>query len=110
MRVIGCNAVKHEHAVVKCFNVLQTKVSYIVQEAINYEQGYLPQYPNQYESIIATLYENLVTLDEPKAKASISWIIDDSADCISIMSSSYSQNRTIWACATVLENPIMSDN
>lgn len=33
------------------------------------------QYPNKYESIISTLCENLDTLDEPEARASMIWII-----------------------------------
>ena len=33
------------------------------------------KYPNKYESIISTLCENLDTLDEPEARASMIWII-----------------------------------
>jgi len=36
----------------------------------------------RYESIIATLCENLDTLDEPEAKASMIWIIGEYAECI----------------------------
>jgi hypothetical protein len=34
-------------------------------------QDIFRKYPNRYESIIATLCENLDTLDEPEAKASM---------------------------------------
>ncbi|CAH0492691.1 unnamed protein product [Peronospora farinosa] len=65
VRAIGRCAVKLERAAEKCINVLleliQTKVNYI------------------YESIIATLCENLDTLDEPEAKASTIWIIGEYA-------------------------------
>jgi AP-1 complex subunit beta-1 len=40
------------------------------------------RYPNRYESIIATLCENLETLDEPEAKASMIWIVGEYADRI----------------------------
>ena len=36
----------------------------------------------RYESIIATLCENLDTLDEPEAKASMIWIIGEYAERI----------------------------
>lgn len=40
------------------------------------------KYPNKYESIIATLCENLDSLDDPEAKASMIWIIGEYADRI----------------------------
>jgi hypothetical protein len=40
------------------------------------------KYPNRYESIIATLCENLDTLDEPEAKASMIWIVGEYAERI----------------------------
>jgi len=40
------------------------------------------RYPNRYESIIATLCDNLDTLDEPQAKASMVWIIGEYAERI----------------------------
>ena len=42
----------------------------------------LCRYPNRYEQVIATLCENLETLDEPEAKASMIWIIGQYADRI----------------------------
>ena len=62
--------------------LIQTKVNYVVQEAIIVIKDIFRKYPNRYESIIATLCENLDTLDEPEAKASMIWIIGEYADRI----------------------------
>lgn len=45
-------------------------------------QDIFRRYPNKYESIIATLCENLDSLDEPEAKASMIWIIGEYAERI----------------------------
>ncbi|TDH71524.1 hypothetical protein CCR75_007269 [Bremia lactucae] len=86
VRAIGRCAVKLERAAEKCINVLleliQTKVNYIVQEAIIVIKDIFRKYPNQYESIIATLCENLESLDEPEAKASMIWIVGEYAERI----------------------------
>lgn len=107
VRSIGRLAVKIEMAAERCISALleliQTKVNYVVQEAIvvikvAYKTGELSQggtcrlipcvqdifrkYPNRYESIIATLCENLDNLDEPEAKAAMIWIIGQYADRI----------------------------
>jgi AP-1 complex subunit beta-1 len=70
----------------KCINVLldliQTRVNYVVQEAVIVIRDIFRKYPNKYESIISTLCENLDTLDEPEAKASMVWIIGEYADRI----------------------------
>jgi len=62
--------------------LIQTKVNYVVQEAIIVIKDIFRKYPNRYESIIATLCENLDTLDEPEAKASMIWIIGEYAERI----------------------------
>jgi vesicle coat complex subunit len=41
-----------------------------------------PSLPPRYEQVIAALCENLETLDEPEAKASMIWIIGEYADRI----------------------------
>src|SRR5262249_49274115 len=83
---IGRCAIKIDKAAERCIQVLleliQTKVNYVVQEAITVIKDIFRKYPNQYESIIATLCENLDTLDEPEAKASMIWIIGNYADRI----------------------------
>ena len=70
----------------RCIGVLleliKTKVSYVVQESVVVIKDIFRRYPNRYESIIATLCDNLDTLDEPQAKASMVWIIGEYAERI----------------------------
>lgn len=61
---------------------MATKISYIVQEATVVIRNIFRKYPNQYESIISTLCDNLDSLDEPEAKAAMIWIIGQYADRI----------------------------
>ncbi|PNW76833.1 hypothetical protein CHLRE_11g478156v5 [Chlamydomonas reinhardtii] len=86
VRAIGRCAVALDKATERCINVLleliQTKVSYVVQEAIIVIKDIFRRYPNQYESIIATLCDNLDSLDEPEAKSSMIWIIGEYAERI----------------------------
>ena len=53
-----------------------------MEEAIVVIKDIFRRYPNTYESIIATLCDNLDTLDEPDAKASMIWIIGEYAERI----------------------------
>jgi vesicle coat complex subunit len=86
VRAIGRCAIKLEKTAQKCIDALldliQTKVNYVVQEAIIVIKDIFRRYPNRYESIIGTLCENLDTLDEPEAKASMIWIIGEYAERI----------------------------
>ncbi|ORZ09276.1 putative beta-adaptin [Absidia repens] len=86
VRSIGRLAVKIESAAERCITALldliHTKVNYVVQEAIVVIKDIFRKYPNQYESIIGTLCENLDNLDEPEAKAAMIWIIGQYADRI----------------------------
>lgn len=86
VRAIGRCAIKLEKATERCINVLldliKTKVSYVVQEAVVVIKDIFRKYPNRYEGIIATLCENLEDLDEPEAKASMIWIIGEYAERI----------------------------
>lgn len=86
VRAIGRCAIKLDKCAERCINVLldliQTKVNYVVQEAIVVIKDIFRKYPNRYESIIATLCENLEDLDEPEAKASMVWIIGEYAERI----------------------------
>jgi len=86
VRAIGRCAIKLERAAERCVKVLldliQTKVNYVVQEAIIVIKDIFRKYPNKYESTIMTLCENLDTLDEPEAKASMIWIIGEYAERI----------------------------
>lgn len=86
VNAIGRCAIKLARAAERCIGVLleliQTKVNYVVQESIIVIKDIFRRYPNKYESIIATLCENLDTLDEPEAKASMVWIIGEYAERI----------------------------
>lgn len=86
VRAIGKLAIKIEPAARRCINTLlelvATKVTYIVQEATVVIRNIFRKYPNQYESIIGTLCENLDSLDEPEAKAAMIWVIGQYADRI----------------------------
>ncbi|KAA8571008.1 hypothetical protein EYC84_000376 [Monilinia fructicola] len=86
VRAIGKLAIKIEPAARQCINTLlelvATKVTYIVQEATVVIRNIFRKYPNQYESIIGTLCENLDSLDEPEAKAAMIWVIGQYASRI----------------------------
>lgn len=86
VRSIGRLAIKIESTADRCISTLltliQTKVNYVVQEAIVVIKDIFRKYPNRYESVIATLCENLDSLDEPEAKAAMIWIIGQYADRI----------------------------
>jgi AP-2 complex subunit beta-1 len=86
VRAIGKLAIKIEPAARQCINTLlelvATKVTYIVQEATVVIRNIFRKYPNQYESIISTLCENLDSLDEPEAKSAMIWVIGQYASRI----------------------------
>ena len=86
VRSIGRLAIKISSASDRCIqtllNLMQTKISYVVQEAIVVIKDIFRRYPNQYESVIGTLCENLDALDEPEAKAAMIWIVGQYADRI----------------------------
>ncbi|WVQ69912.1 uncharacterized protein L199_008135 [Kwoniella botswanensis] len=86
VRSIGRLAIKISSASDQCIqtllNLIATKISYVVQEAIVVIKDIFRRYPNQYESIITTLCENLDVLDEPEAKSSMIWIIGQYSDRI----------------------------
>eukprot|EP00037_Helgoeca_nana_P017840 m.169740 g.169740 ORF g.169740 m.169740 type:complete len:885 (+) comp24173_c0_seq1:4038-6692(+) len=86
VRAIGRCAIKVAGSAQRCVDTLldliQTKVNYVVQEAIVVIKDIFRKYPNKYESIIGTLCENLDTLDEPDAKAAMIWIVGEYSDRI----------------------------
>jgi AP-2 complex subunit beta-1 len=86
VRAIGKLAIKIEPAAKRCITTLldlvATKVTYIVQEATVVISNIFRKYPNQYESIISTLCENLDSLDEPEAKSAMIWVIGQYASRI----------------------------
>ncbi|RSH79260.1 uncharacterized protein EHS24_001300 [Apiotrichum porosum] len=86
VRSIGRLAIKISAASDQCvmalLDLMKTKISYVVQEAIVVIKDIFRRYPNQYESVIGTLCENLDVLDEPEAKAAMIWILGQYADRI----------------------------
>ncbi|KAH7908849.1 adaptin N terminal region-domain-containing protein [Hygrophoropsis aurantiaca] len=86
IKAIGQTAIKIDGAAERCVNVLLeligTRVSYVVQEAVVVMKDIFRKYPSTYEGIIPTLCANLEELDEPEAKASLIWIIGEYADKI----------------------------
>uniref|UniRef100_A0A6G1S6Y9 AP complex subunit beta n=1 Tax=Aceria tosichella TaxID=561515 RepID=A0A6G1S6Y9_9ACAR len=86
VRAIGRCAIKVERSADRCvetlIDLIQTKVNYVVQEAIVVIKDIFRKYPNKYESMISTLCENLDTLDEPEARASMIWIVGEYAERI----------------------------
>eukprot|EP01002_Notosolenus_urceolatus_P015200 NODE_74_length_2921_cov_27.791435_g58_i0.p1 GENE.NODE_74_length_2921_cov_27.791435_g58_i0~~NODE_74_length_2921_cov_27.791435_g58_i0.p1 ORF type:complete len:862 (-),score=291.24 NODE_74_length_2921_cov_27.791435_g58_i0:69-2654(-) len=88
VRCIGRAAIQVPSAAQRCLDdlleLIETppRVNYVVQEAIVVIRDIFRRYPNQYESIIGNLCENLDNLDEPDAKASIVWIIGEYANRI----------------------------
>ena len=71
-----------ERCVSTLLDLIQTKVNYVVQEAIVVIKDIFRKYPNRYESIISTLCENLDTLDEPAKRGSMIWIVGEYAERI----------------------------
>lgn len=86
VRSIGRLAIKVEAAADSCIEVLlsliDTKVTYVVQEATIVTKDIFRRYPGRYEGIIPKLCENMDLLDEPEAKAAMVWIIGQFADKI----------------------------
>ncbi|KAJ3035720.1 hypothetical protein HK097_004128, partial [Rhizophlyctis rosea] len=86
VRSIGRCAIKIDKAADRCVNALveliQTKVSYVVQEAVVVIKDIFRKYPNRYETLLTTLCSNLSDLDEPEAKSSFIFIIGQYADRI----------------------------
>ncbi|KII88571.1 hypothetical protein PLICRDRAFT_698930 [Plicaturopsis crispa FD-325 SS-3] len=86
VRSIGRLAIKVEPASDLCIQALlsliETKVTYVVQEAVIVIKDIFRRYPGKYEGVIPTLCENMDALDEPEAKAAMVWIIGQFADRI----------------------------
>ena len=86
VRAIGLCALKIPEASERSINILldlvNTKVNYVVQEAVCVIKDILRKYPNRYENVIPTLAENLDALDDPAARASLIWMIGEYAEKI----------------------------
>ncbi|GJJ12167.1 hypothetical protein Clacol_006408 [Clathrus columnatus] len=79
VRSIGRLAIKVEAAADRCIEALlsliETKVTYVVQEAIIVIKDVFRRYPGKYEGILPVLNQNIDVLDEPEAKAAMIWVI-----------------------------------
>lgn len=86
VRSIGRLAIKVESAADACIKVLlellDTKVTYVVQETVIVTKDVFRRYPGVYEGIIPKLCENLDALDEPESKAAMVWILGQFANRI----------------------------
>jgi len=86
VRSIGRLAIKVEAAADMCIQslltLIETKVTYVVQEAIIVTKDIFRRYPGKYEGIIPTLCENLDVLEEPEAKAAMVWVLGQFSDQI----------------------------
>ena len=86
VRAIGRVAIKLDCGAEKCVQVLsdlvKTRVNYVVQESVIVIKDIFRRYPRKYEKIIVTLCDNLESLNEPEAKASMIWIIGEYAERI----------------------------
>ena len=86
VRSIGRLAIKVEPAADTCIKALleliETKITYVVQEAVIVIKDVFRRYPGKYEGIIPVLCENLDALDEPESKAAMIWIVGQFADRI----------------------------
>ena len=86
VKAIGQVAIKIENATERCVNTLldliNTKVNYVVQEAIVVIKDIFRKYPG-YEGIIPTLCKCIDELDEPNARGSLIWIVGEYAEKIS---------------------------
>lgn len=75
-----------EKAAEKCVTVLweclKSKVNYVVMECIIVIRDIFRKYPRKYEMILKDLCENLKSLEDPEAKASMIWIIGEYVDTI----------------------------
>jgi vesicle coat complex subunit len=86
VRAIGQTAIKIETATDKCvttlLDLINTKVNYVVQEAVVVIRDIFRKYPG-YEGIIPTLCQCIDDIDEPNARGSLIWIVGEYAEKIS---------------------------
>jgi AP-1 complex subunit beta-1 len=86
VKAIGQVAIKIETATEKCVQTLleliDTKVNYVVQEAIVVIKDIFRKYPG-YEGIIPKLCQCIEDLDDPHARGSLIWIVGEYAEKIS---------------------------
>ncbi|EPX71593.1 AP-2 adaptor complex subunit Apl1 [Schizosaccharomyces octosporus yFS286] len=86
VRYIGHLAVKIESRADECVNCLveliNTKISYVIQEAAIVIRDILRKYPTRYKYLISILLKNMEFFDEPEAKAAFIWLLGHYAESI----------------------------
>ncbi|KAG8774488.1 hypothetical protein FRC15_001263, partial [Serendipita sp. 397] len=86
VRSIGRLAIKIPPAADPCIKVLleliDSKVTYVLQEAVVVIKDILRRYPDTYDRVISVVCEQINLLDEPEAKAAIIWIVGQHAEKI----------------------------
>ncbi|CAA17886.1 AP-2 adaptor complex beta subunit Apl1 [Schizosaccharomyces pombe] len=84
VKCIGYLAIKIEERKNDCIDslieLMNTKVTYVIQEAVIVIRDILRKYPGSYKSLVPILYENLDSLDEPDAKSAVIWILGQYAE------------------------------
>ena len=85
VKAIGQVAIKIESACEKCvktlMDLINTKINYVVQEALVVIKDIFRKYPG-YEAIIPELCKCIDELDEPNARGSLIWIVGEYAEKI----------------------------
>ena len=100
VRAIGRCALKVDSMVDKCIAVLLTllesRISYVVQEAIVVIRDIFRRYPGKYTSVIVPMCAVMDLIDEPEAKASMVWVvgeycgvIDNAAELLDALTDSF---------------------
>lgn len=86
VRLIGQCAIKLEKAAQRCVeklvDLVKSKVSFVLQEAIVALRDIFRRYPNMYEGAMQTVNENLQHLDDSDAKSALIWVIGEYSDRI----------------------------
>ena len=100
VRAIGRCALKVDSMVDKCIAVLLTllesRISYVVQEAIVVIRDIFRRYPGKYTSVIVPMCAVMDLINEPEAKASMVWVvgeycgvIDNAAELLDALTDSF---------------------
>jgi len=86
IRTIGRLAIKLDGAAERCaqalWELLKSRVSYVVQECVVVIKDLFRKYPGKFEAILKDLCDNLKILEEPEAKASMVWIVGQYVEII----------------------------
>ena len=128
VRAIGRCALKVDSMVDKCIAVLLTllesRISYVVQEAIVVIRDIFRRYPGKYTSVIVPMCAVMDLIDEPEAKASMVWVvgeycgvIDNAAELLDALTESFNFHRMnsetfdLQTFADAVENlPMMAEH